>query len=143
MTPTVQVGTILIADRPQITEFLGLATEPYSGKWSVVQGFDGFALDHKIHAAGWNFFFMAGAAKAMFFGSVGAKNIRKALKRILAETSDHNFNCLEVTGITAKHFLGVPYTSVSANCRHIQHSCRLDDIQQRRTNQKDAKWARG
>ena len=63
MTPTVQVGTILIADRPQIAQFLSLASEPYSGKWNVVQGLDGFAMDRKIHRAGWNFFFMAGEIK--------------------------------------------------------------------------------
>ena len=87
MTPTVQVGTILIADRPQIAEFLGLASEPYSGKWSVVQALDGFALDRKIHAAGWNFFFMAAEVevKVMFFGFLGTTKIRDAVRRILAK----------------------------------------------------------
>jgi hypothetical protein len=74
MTPTVEVGTILIADRPLITQFLGLESEPYSGKWGVVQGLDGFALDRKIHAAGWNFFFMAAEVKVMFFGSRNNQN---------------------------------------------------------------------
>jgi hypothetical protein len=82
--------------------------DPYVGNWSVVRSLNGFALDRKIHAAGWNFFFMAGEVKAMFFGLVGEKNIRKALKRILAKMSDQNFNCLEVTRITGKHFAGVP-----------------------------------
>ena len=143
MSQEIQVGTVLIDDRASIAQALGIDSEGYVGTWSVVGAGNGFALDLKIHAAGWNFFFMAGEVKAMFFGAVRAKNIRKALKRILSKTSDQNFNCLEVTGITAKHFLGVPYTSISANCRHIQQSCRLDDIQQRRTDRKDAEWACG
>jgi hypothetical protein len=43
-----------------MTRLLGLESEPYSGNWSLVKVLGGFALDRKIHAAGWNFFFMAG-----------------------------------------------------------------------------------
>ncbi|MGZ4989056.1 MAG: hypothetical protein ACXWBP_13490 [Limisphaerales bacterium] len=125
-----------------MAQTLAITSDPYIGNWSIVRCLDGFALDRKIHAAGWNFFFMAGEVKAMFFGVVGAKNIRKGLKRILAKMSDRHFNCLEVTGIAAKHFAGVPYTLISANWRHIQHSCRLDSALQRRADQKGAEWAR-
>ena len=142
MTLQVQVGTILIEDRPLMTRTLDIESEPYVGNWSLVRSLNGFDLGRKIHAAGWNFFFMAGNARTRFLGRVEARNVRKALMRILARTSDQNFNCLEVTGITTHHFLGVPYTSVSAHRRHIQQGCRLDDVQQRRTQQKAAEWAR-
>jgi hypothetical protein len=125
-----------------MAQTLSIESDPYVGNWSVVRSLGGFALDRKIRAAGWNFFFLAGEVKAMFFGVVGEKNIRKALKRILAKMSDHNFNCLEVTGITGKHFAGVPYTLISANWRHIQKSCRLDNALQRMADQKGAEWAR-
>jgi len=121
---------------------LAIETDPYVGNWSIVRSLGGFALDRSIRAAGWNFFYMAGEVKAMFFGVVGEQNIRKALKRILGKMSDHNFNCLEVTGIVGKHFAGVPYTLISANWRHIQKSCRLDDALQRRADQTGAEWAR-
>ncbi len=143
MTAEVQVGTVLIEERPALAQVLGLESEPYSGSWSVVKALNGFALDRKIHAAGWNFFFMAAEVKVMFFGALGAKKINNALKRILAKVRQQNFNCLEVTGIVAKRFLGVPYATVSAHSRHIQQSCLLDGIQQRRTDQNDTEWARG
>jgi hypothetical protein len=143
MTPTVQVGTILIADRPQIAQFLGLASEPYSGKWNVVQGLDGFAMDRKIHRAGWNFFFMAGEVRVMFFGSLGAARIQNAVRRILTKVRPQGFNCLEVTGIVAKRFLGMRYATVSAHSRHIQPSCYLDRLDIRRASQLDAEWANG
>jgi hypothetical protein len=143
MMPTVQVGTILIADRPQIAQFLGLASEPYSGKWSVVQGLDGFAMDRKIHAAGWNFFFMAAEVKVMFFGSLETARLRNAVRRILAKARPQGFNCLEVTGIVAKRFLGVRYATVSAHSRHIQQGCYLNGIEIRRASQLDAEWANG
>jgi hypothetical protein len=106
MTPKVQVGTILIEERPLIAQVLGLESEPYSGNWSMIKGLDGFSLDRKIHTAGWNFFFIATELKVMIFGATGATNIHSALKRILEKVRRQNFNCFEVTGIVAKRFLG-------------------------------------
>ena len=105
MPPTVQVGTILMKEWPRMTELLGLENEPYAGNWSTVTALDGFALERKIHAAGWNFFFMAAEVKVMFFGALGAKKIHNALRRILAKVKLQDFNGLEVTGIVAKRFL--------------------------------------
>jgi len=116
---------------------------PGRGNWSVVKALDGFALDRKIRTAGWNFFFMAAEVKVMFFGALGTKKIHNALKRILAKVRHQSFNGLEVTGIVAKRFLGVPYATVSAHSRHIQQSCCLDSAEARQTSQRDAEWARG
>ena len=132
MTTTIQAGTILIEDRALITQTLGLQSEPYSAHWCVVNAVDGLALDRKIHAAGWNFFFMAAEAKVMFFGAIGAKNIQDSIKRMLEKLKPMNFNCLEVTGIVAKRFLGIPYTVVSAHSRHIQQICYLEGVHERR-----------
>jgi hypothetical protein len=142
MPPAVQVGTILIEEQPLIAQVLGLESEPYSGNWGVVKAFDSSALERKIHAAGWNFFFMAAEVKVMFFGALGAKKIQNALERILVKVRHQNFNSLEVTGIVAKRFLGVPYVTVSAHPRHIQRSCYLDSAQERRTFQRDAEVER-
>ncbi|MBZ5706999.1 MAG: hypothetical protein LAN63_16760 [Acidobacteriia bacterium] len=143
MTTSVQAGTILIDAEPRLAQVFALESEPYSGKWSVLKGLDGFALDRKIHAAGWNFFFMAAEAKVMFFGVIRAQKVQDALKRILGKMRPQNFNCLEVTGIVAKRFWGIPYATVSAHSRHIQQSCQLDDIDRRRAGQRDEEWARG
>jgi hypothetical protein len=142
MPATIQVGTVLIDDSPLITRFLGLESEAYSGTWSVVQLLDGFALDRRIHAAGWNFFFMAAEVKVMFFGVLGTTKIQNALQRIMARVRPQNFNCLEVTGIVAKRFLGVPYATVSAHSRHIQPSCYLDGAEERRASKCNAELAK-
>jgi len=135
MPLTVQVGTILVQKSP-ISELLGLEIERYSGTYSAVGALDGRALDRKVRAAGWYFFFMAGEVKVRFFGTLGAKKIQKALTRILQVVKNKNFNGLEVTGIVFKRFLGVPYTTVSAHSRHIQASCYLDSAQERRAYQR-------
>jgi hypothetical protein len=143
MSPTIQVGTVLIDDSPLITSLFGVETEACSSNWSVIKMLDGFALDRKIHAAGWNFFFMAAEVRVRFFGAVEGKKIQNAVTRILRKVRPQHFNGLEVTGIVAKHFLGVPYTIVSAHSRHIQQSCRLDSELARSKSQRDAEWARG
>jgi hypothetical protein len=89
--------------------------ESYSRNWSVVKAIDGVALDLKIRAAGWSFFFMAEEVKATVFGSLAAKNIQKALKRICLKVRKQNFNCVEVTKMGENRFLGVPYITI---CTH-------------------------
>jgi hypothetical protein len=140
MPHEVQVGTILMSEWPPL---FGLESESYSGDWSVVKALDGFALDRRIRAAGWNFFFIAAEVKVMFLGSLGAKKIRHALNRILGKVSRQHFNGLEVTGIVAKRFLGLPYAIISAHSRHVQQSCYLDPTEVRQSSQRDAAGARG
>jgi hypothetical protein len=140
---TIQVGSILMEESPRMTQVLGLDSEPYSGNWRLVMALRGFALDRKIRASGWNFFFMATEVKATIFGALGTNKIQKALKRILEKVKAQHFNSLEVTGIEEKRFLGVPYAVVSAHSRHVQQSCYLDSAEARRTSQQDAAWARG
>jgi hypothetical protein len=135
MAPTIQVGTILMKEWHGMTQLLGLESEPCSGDWRQVKALDGFALDRKIHAAGWNFFFLAAEVKVMFFGAVGATKIQNALQRILGKVKQQHFNSLEVTGIAAKRFLGVPYVTVRAHSRHMQQSCRLDSAEARQASQ--------
>ena len=142
MPPLAQVGTILIQEQPPIATVLALESDTYSGNWGIVKAFNGFTLDRKIHAAGWIFFFIAAEIKVMFFGALGPKKIHDALRRILAKVSHRHFNSLEVTGIVAKRFLGVPYGFVSAHSRHIQKSCSLDGTEERQALNPRAEWSR-
>jgi len=139
----IQVGTILMKDWPGMPKLAGFETEPGWTQWNIVKVPDAFTLDRKIHAAGWNFFFMAAEVKAIFFGSLTAAKVQSALKRILAKVKPQHFNGLEVTAIVTRHFLGVPYVTVSAHSRHMQHSCNLDGTDARQTSQDNAEWARG
>jgi hypothetical protein len=134
MAEAVAVGTILMSGWPQL---LGLESESYSGKWSVVKILDAFAVDRKIRVAGWNLFFIASEVKSIFIGGPGEAKVRRALSRILDKVGARRFNGLEVTGIVTKHFLGVPYTTVSAHSRHVQQGCYLDDFEARQSLRPD------
>jgi hypothetical protein len=143
MPSNVQAGTILIQNQPLMAGVLGLESEPYSGDWGKVNNFDAFGLDRKIHASGWNFFFLAAELKATFLGAIGAQSVHTALQRLLGKVRGQDFNCLEVTGIVSHHFCGIPYATVFAHARHIQQSCYLDGAEKRRTSQLDTDWAKG
>jgi hypothetical protein len=126
-----------------MTPPLDMNSEPYQGNWSLVKTLDGSALDRSVRAAGWHFFFLAAEVKVMFLGALGAQKIQKALKRILVKVSQQDFNGVEVTGIAAKTFMGVPYAIISAHSRHVQQSCYLDSAEARRTSCRAANWAKG
>src|ERR1700756_971238 len=143
MPSIVQVGTILMKEWPGMPQIIGLETDSGLEEWSMVKTPDAFTLDRKIRAAGWNFFFLAAEVKTMFFGSLRAAKVQSALKRILAKVKQQHFNGLEVTAIVARHFLGVPYVTVSAHSRHLQHSSNLESAEIRQTSQDAAEWARG
>ncbi|MGO8986743.1 MAG: hypothetical protein ACLPHI_05130 [Terriglobales bacterium] len=129
MPEAVQVGTILMSEWPQLFE---LETASYSGPWSVVKGLDGFAIDRKIRAAGWSFFFIASEVKVMFLGAPGTKKMQHAVNRILGKVTEQHFNAIEVTGIVTKTFLGLRYAVVSAHPRHVQENCYLHGPEVRR-----------
>ena len=143
MRSNIQIGSILVKEQPFMAERLGLESDPYSQNWSVVRAVNGFSLDRKTRAAGWNSFFMAAEVRANAFGSLRAGSLRAALQRIFSKVRHESFNCLEVTGIAARSFLGIPYVVVLAHSRHLQKGVRLDHPHQRQATQIATEWAKG
>ncbi len=122
MPDTVKAGTILIKEGASLADSLQLETEPYCQGWRLLRKLDGYGLGRKVREAGWAFFFMAGEIKAIAFGFEGEKRTRSAASRIMARLKSQNFNCVEITQVAEKRFLGMPYVSVTAHSRHIQES---------------------
>ena len=122
MADKIKMGSILIEEGTLLPESLRFESEPYSNGWRFVKNLDGYGLDRKIRDAGWNFFYMAGELKVSVFGHVGEGTGRRAIKEILGKLKLDKFNCLEITQVAGKRFLGLPYVNVSARWRHIQES---------------------
>ncbi len=122
MAEKIKTGTILIEEGVLLPESLRFESEPYSKGWRLVKNLDGYGLDRKIREAGWTFFFMAGEIKASVFGLDGEKAVRRAVKRVITYMKSDRFNCLEITQVAPRRFLGLPYVTVSAHLRHIQES---------------------
>jgi hypothetical protein len=122
------VGTILIRENTPLPANLALETEAMSPGWRGVRNLGGYELGRKLQKANWNFFYLAGAIPTIAFGREEQKTLHRAVRRILAKLKGKNFNCLEITAVIEKHFLGVPFLSVTANSRHLQESPNLVPI---------------
>jgi hypothetical protein len=119
-----KVGTI-------IPQSLRVKTELYSHGWEIVKNADADAVDRDIRRADRNFFFLAAGIQATALGYWRERTVRRAMERLLAKAEPLKFNCLEITEISAKQFLGFPYVHVSAHSRHIQKSPFLQEPAER------------
>jgi hypothetical protein len=122
MAERVKSGTILITENAVLPKTVQLETEPFARGWKLVKNFDGDKLNREIGRAGWTFFSFAGEITSNVLGNGGTATVRRAVKRILANPDLGQSNSLEVTRVTPKHFLGVPYTTVYACSRHARES---------------------
>jgi hypothetical protein len=105
-----------------IPQSLRVETEPYSQGWEIIKNSDGSSVDRDVRRACWNFFFLAANIQATALGYWGERTVQRAMERVLAKAEPSKLNCLEITEVSAKQFLGFPYVHVSAHSRHIQKS---------------------
>jgi len=122
MRETIKAGTVLIKEGTLLPDALTFESESYSPGWRAITGLDGYAMDRKTHDAGWTFFYLAGESRASVVGHEAQDTVRRAVKNILAGLKSEKFNALEITSVAFKHFLGVPYATVSFHIRNMQKS---------------------
>ena len=125
MADKIKVGAILIEEGALLPESLWLESEQCLNGWRRVKNLDGYGLDRRVREAGWTFFSLAGEIKASVFGFDLEKTTHRAITQLLANLKSDKLNCLEITQVVWKRFLGLPYVSVSAHSRHIQKSMLL------------------
>lgn len=118
-------GTIFIREKALLPAGLSIESEAFLPGWRAVRNLDGYELGGKIAEAKWSFFYLAGEMRTIVLGRKGEAAKRQALRRTLGKLKSQRFNCLEITEVVAKHFLGIPFLSVTANSRHIQESLYL------------------
>ena len=122
MSGTIKAGAIMMKVGTILPQSLRVETELYSQGWEIIKNSDALALDRDIRRGDWNFFFLAGSIQATALGYWRERTVRRAMERVLAKAERSKFNCLEITEVSAKQFLGFPYVHVSAHSRHIQKS---------------------
>lgn len=142
LPPTAQLGGVMIQEGVLLPEGFLLESDRYTVGWRAVRTINAFGVDLKVRAAGWNMFTVAGEFKTTVWGPTTG-GLRRAVIRVLASIRTRRFNSAEVTAISKGHFLGIPYTSVRVQARHIQRSYLLDGERSRAQAQQDIDWARG
>jgi hypothetical protein len=135
--------TIMMQMGTFIPESLCVEADPYWQTWEIIKSADGDLLERDLRKAGWNFFFLAETVQATVWGHRGERTVRRALRRVMARVKLLKFNCLEITEITQKRFLGLPYVHVSAHSRHIQRSSTMQSQVERSQAEAAAIWAVG
>jgi hypothetical protein len=136
MPDQIQTGTMIVHQSANMQPF-ALESTPYFRKWSSLGTDESAGLDSRVRAAGWSLFFIAGEFHAVVPAWGGNDTLRRGVKRLLARARLQHFNCLEVTNIKRKYFLGIPYLSISANPRHIQLGSRVESIEKRVEHEND------
>jgi hypothetical protein len=131
MSDVNKTKTILIKAGTPLSATLSIESEEFMPGWRVVKNIDrDDALSRKIEDANWNFFYLAGELKATVLGRDRPGTLRKAVKGLLAKQQGQIFNCLEITKVVSKRFLGIPFMRVIANSRQIQESIYLVHVKE-------------
>jgi len=130
MANEIQTGTMMIQQLASLQP-LGIESEPFSGSWRSLGVPESSGLDRKIRNAGWKLFYMAAEHRAVVPAWGGQRTLRRGVQRLLAQTRSQHFNCLELTHILKKRFLGIPYVSIAAHSRHIQLGSQIQSVEQR------------
>jgi hypothetical protein len=116
MTDALAAGSILIEEGTRLPDSVLLGSGSYSSGWAALQ--NPHSLDKEIK--GWTFFFMAGELKSTVFGFNRQKTLVAALKRLVTSVKLTKCNSFEITQVTNKSFLKVPYVTITAHRRHLQ-----------------------
>jgi hypothetical protein len=125
MEITIKTGTVLIKEGALLPAGLDAPSDVFVPGWRAFANLNGYALTRKIEAENWHFFCLAGERRASAVGGDRQTTLQRAVKQILAKTANEKYNSLEVTKITPKRFLGVPYLRVCAHLRHVQEDILL------------------
>lgn len=123
---------MMVQESPSLPKPSEVETDAYSRGWRSVRALNSFRLADILEALGWNLFFVAGRIKTVALDLGGEKSVQKAVRRIAAKVGALDLNCLELSEVQRKHFLGVPYIAISAQPYHIQQGWKLHTPEQRR-----------
>jgi len=111
-------GTLLIEEKTLLPEPSPHDSVAIGNGWARIS--NNLALEKKLTAAGWTFFYMAGTIRTNVLGFDRPRMIQTAVNRLLAGVTRQKCNCLEVDHITMRSFCGMPFVTVLAHSRHIQ-----------------------
>src|SRR5882724_12033604 len=103
----VEEGAVLIQTGTRLPQSFQLKTAKYTDGWNLIENLDGRAMDGKLRGNNWNFIHISGKLEASARGSWNMLTVRKATLKLLDKAKHTQLNCLEITDIAKKRFLGI------------------------------------
>lgn len=119
-----QNGAMMVREGFVMPNLAGIESRSYSKTWRTMTGMNNFTAEKSLRQADLHLFFLAGELRVLQPGwGLGA--IRRGIKRLLAMGRKSDTNCMEITQINPRRFLGLPYVAISAYRFHIQKGSML------------------
>ena len=142
MIRTIRAGSVLLHDGTLLPPSLAVTTEQYSTDWSFIVSFPGARLNKAIETAGWTFFFMAGDIRTRGFSLNAPGSLARAVLHLTDAVTGQHCNCLEISSVSQRSFLGLHWTSLAAHARHLQESSSFHALPSvwARVSQKPTEW---
>ena len=128
----VKQGSVFIRRGTFTPESLELESEEAGEGWDRVRNSEAGGLDLALRGVGWHMIYIADRVHGFAFGPIGQNTIRTAAASLLRKLRPQMFNSVEIIGVTAHHFAGVPYVHVIGCARHIQQSSEIASFVTRR-----------
>jgi hypothetical protein len=128
MTDTLNAGTLFLEDGTVFPEAMTVSVKQYLSGWLIITSDTIAEMTKAIEGAGWTFFYMAGELHANGYGSSDEARTDQAMAHLLAAAKSERCNCLEISQVKRKSFLGFQYTSIIGHARHIQKSRRFESL---------------
>ena len=143
MQRMIRAGSMIIRTGTMLPGAVKTKTVAYTTGWDLVVNTDGYAMERALRCVGWSLFFVALQIKAVVLGAWGPANQHRLMQRLLRKVRLTGFNCLQITEVCPKSFLGIPYIAVTAHSRHAQEGSTLNQKQQRNQDERATAWAIG
>ena len=128
----VKQGSVFIRRGTVTPESLELESEEIGEGWDRVRNSEASGLDLSLRGVGWHMIYIADRIHGFAFGPIGQNTICTAAASLLRKLRPQMFNSVEIIGVTAQHFAGVPYVHVIGCARHIQQSGEIASFDNRR-----------
>lgn len=128
MTNDIQTGMLFIENGAFTPDMVEFGSEPSPAGWRAIMKPTVAELGKDLERTGWTFFYVAGGVHATGLGFNRQSRTRRALAKLIKRSEQENCNCLEITEIHQKSFLGIPVTSLAGRCRHIQKSRSFEKV---------------
>jgi len=137
-----QVGSKLVEQDAHMPRVLELNSLNFIDQWRVLSSTSRNTLFDQVAASGWHLFYIAGHLNTMSIGRDREHALQRGVRRLAAKVRSESYNCLEVTEIKTRHFLGIPYLFIAADMLHIQRGFVLDANSTRKESRLANEWAR-
>ncbi len=120
MVDLIQSGILLVKDGTAAPESVVFERQPCLKGWSIVLGLPASGLERKLSQVGWTLFYLAAEINSSAWGRNEAQAALKAVRRLLTRKDARKFNCLQITEVRSKRWLGITRVHLVAHWRHIQ-----------------------